>query len=144
MERLRNDFLPSDLHVEIDEFDISGVITVQARQTLEETKWLLELAGQRGFIKGVVGWAPLASPEIGAVLEELAGAAKLRGLRHVLHDEKDDQYMLRHDFNEGIARLREHNLVYESSSSSATCRRPSSSWTATPSSHSCSTTSASR
>lgn len=113
MERLRADFLPSDLHAEIDEVDIDGVISVQARETEEETRSLLEFAKGRDFIKGVVGWVPLTSPGVGKVLEGLAGAAKLRGVRHVLQSEKDERYILRPDFNAGIALLKEHGLVYD-------------------------------
>jgi L-fuconolactonase len=113
MELLRGNFLPADLHAEIDEVDIEGVVSVQARQTLEETRWLLELAAGRNFVKGVVGWVPLVAPEVSGVLEELAADPKLRGVRHVLHDEKDDHYMLRPRFNMGISMLRQHGLVYD-------------------------------
>jgi L-fuconolactonase len=113
LEMLRKNYLPPELRMETDEADIDGVITVQARQTLDETRWLLQLAAESNFIKGVVGWLPLASPELDAALEEFAGAQRLRGVRHVLHDEKDDRYMLRPRFNEGVARLKELGLVYD-------------------------------
>ena len=113
MNRLRGNFLPSELRMELDDLDIDGVISVQARQTIEETGWLLEMAGKNPFIKGVVGWVPLKSSEAGAVLEAFAGVEKLRGVRHVLHDEKDDHYMLRPAFNRGIALLKQFGLVYD-------------------------------
>jgi len=59
MSVIRRDFLPSDLEKEIRAAGIDGVISVQARQTLEETRWLLAMAAQNDFIKGVVGWVPL-------------------------------------------------------------------------------------
>ena len=113
LEMLRRNFLPQDLQMEMDDVDIEGVIAVQARQTLDETRWLLELAEKHVFIKGVVGWIPLASPEVTAALTEFSDSTLLRGVRHVLHDEKDDHYMLRPRFNEGIALLKECNLVYD-------------------------------
>lgn len=92
---------------------IDGSIAVQARQSLEETDWLLGIADQYDFIKGVVGWLPLCEPRIESLLESYAAQAKLVGLRHVIHDEADDQFILRDDFNEGISRLASHDLVYD-------------------------------
>jgi L-fuconolactonase len=61
-KNIQRDFLPSDLEGEIRDAGVDGVISVQARQSLEETRWLLELAKENDFIQGVVGWVPLASP----------------------------------------------------------------------------------
>ena len=59
MKSIRRDFLPGDLKQEIDKTGVRGVISVQARQSLEETDWLLKLAEENEFIKGVTGWLPL-------------------------------------------------------------------------------------
>lgn len=113
MARLRRDYLPADLQAEIAAAGIGGVISVQARQSLEETRWLLDLADQHDFIRGVVGWAPLVSPTVAADLEPLARRRKLRAVRHVLQDEPDADYMLRSDFNEGVWTLERFGLVYD-------------------------------
>ena len=113
MSAIRRDFLPQDLKTEIDAAGVDGVVTVQARQKLEETEWLLELAEDNDFIRGVVGWVPLVSPEVKSHLERFAAHAKLKAVRHVLHDEQDDEYMLRDDFNAGVSRLKEFDLVYD-------------------------------
>jgi len=113
MKALRKNFLPADLAAQIAAVGIDGVVSVQARQTVEETRWLLELAAQHEFIKGVVGWLPLTATDIEAELERWSGYAKLKAVRHVLHDEPDDMYMLRADFNHGIEKLRQFNLVYD-------------------------------
>ncbi len=113
MERIQRDFLPRDLQIEIRAAGIDRAVSVQARQTLEETQWLLKLAGDYDFIAGVIGWMPLASPTVGEELEELAGNRRLKGVRHVLHDELDEFYMLRKDFNQGVARLQEYGLIYD-------------------------------
>jgi L-fuconolactonase len=113
MRVLRRDFLPADLHKEMAAAGISGAVAVQARQTVEETRWLLELAGQNEFMKGVVGWVPLIDPNVGAVIEKFAANAKLRGIRHVLQDEPDENHILRADFNRGIRELARHNLTYD-------------------------------
>ncbi len=113
MHVLRRDFLPEHLEKEIRAAGVDGVVAVQARQTVAETEWLLNLADDYPFIRGVVGWAPLVGHNASAILERLAARPKLKGLRHVLQDEPDDRYMLRDDFNAGIAGLRRFGLVYD-------------------------------
>ncbi len=113
MARIRRDFLPADLKYEIDAAGIDGVVTVQARQTVEETAWLLSLADENEFMRGVVGWVPLVSPDVGADLERFAPHPKLKAVRHVLHDEPDDDYALRDDFNAGVDLLPEFGLVHD-------------------------------
>jgi len=113
MSALRRDFLPHDLAAELNCAGVSGAISVQARQTLNETHWLLELARAQPIIRGVVGWAPLTSEKIESELESLSQDRKLRGIRHVLQDEPDDHYMLREDFNRGISLLGRFDLRYD-------------------------------
>ena len=113
MRVIRRDFLPMDLEKEIHAAGVDGVVSVQARQSLVETRWLLELAAQNTFIRGVVGWAPLIAPDSAKIIGELAANLKLRSLRHVLQGEPDERYMLRDDFNRGIAALRDHHLAYD-------------------------------
>lgn len=113
MSILRRDFAPADLQKEMTVAGIRGVVSVQARQKLEETDWLLSLADKNDFIRGVVGWAPLVSETIGKDLERYAGHKKLKAIRHVLQDEPDDNYMLRDDFNRGISELKRFGLRYD-------------------------------
>ena len=118
MNTIRRDFLTHDLKPLLDSAGISGTIAVQARQSLEETHWLLGLAdddasaGSAG-IKGVVGWAPIASADFQETFENLRQCKKLRGLRHVIQDEPDDQFILSRAFNRGIRMLRDTGLVYD-------------------------------
>lgn len=113
MDVLRRDFLPGDLESSVSETEVEGTVAVQARQTEAETRWLLDLANSHEIIKGVVGWVPLTDRSLEKVLERYAHNPYLKGVRHVLHDEPDDKYMLRDDFNRGIALLRSFDLVYE-------------------------------
>jgi L-fuconolactonase len=113
MAALERDFLPWDLKPLLDENGMHGSIAVQARQSLEETRWLLELAKQNSFIQGVVGWVDLKSPLLRDQLVELAPHKKLVGVRHVLQDEVDDDFMLRPDFQRGIAQLADFGLGYD-------------------------------
>lgn len=111
---LRRDFLPADLEALMHHFGIEGTVAVQARQTVEETAWLLGLAGQHPLIRGVVGWVPLTDGSgVKRRLEQFAGEHKLRGVRHVVQDEPDPRYILRQDFNQGVSVLREFGLRYD-------------------------------
>jgi L-fuconolactonase len=113
MTVLRRDFLPSDLKDAMVSAGIHGTIAVQARQTMDETRWLLDLADATDKIRGVVGWAPIAGEEFPGCMEEFDGRAKLKGLRHVIQDERDEHYILREDFNSGIRTMVDSGLVYE-------------------------------
>jgi len=110
---LRRDFLPPDLEPLLAAVQFDGCIAVQARQNLEETRWLLELANQYPFIKGVVGWVDLRSENLREQLEEFAPHPKLLGVRHIVHDEPDDSFMLLREFRRGIAQLHEFDLTYD-------------------------------
>jgi L-fuconolactonase len=113
MEALARDFLPADLREEMGACGVDGSVAVQARQSVEETDWLLELARESNFIRGVVGWAPIASAEFPSVLERWRGNSLLKGLRHVIQDEVEDGFINRKDFNAGIAALAGSNLIYD-------------------------------
>lgn len=113
MEILKRDHLPDDLLPLLRAAAIDSTVAVQARQILDETRWLLELAAQYPFIKGVVGWVDLLSPQLREQLEQFAPDPKLCGVRHVVHDEPDDQFMLGEDFVRGIGLLAEFDLTYD-------------------------------
>ena len=113
MRRIRHDFLPADLTAEMTSAGVDGAVAVQARQTLQETGWLLDLADKCDAIRGVVGWAPIASAEFPREIDQFAGRTKLKGLRHVIQGEPDDNYILREDFNRGIRALLGTGLAYD-------------------------------
>ena len=113
MSILRHDFLPNNLEEVIVPLGFEGSIAVQARQTVTETEWLLKLAEENDFIKGVVGWLDIQSPQFKHQLEKYARRPKLVGLRHVVQDEPDDHFMLRSEFIEGIRELENYDLIYE-------------------------------
>ena len=113
MAVLQRDFLPADLMREIAAAGIDGTVVVQARQTLDETRWLLKQADGCAAIRGVVGWAPIAGEDFPEVMAEFEYAPKLKGLRHVIQGEKDENYILRQDFNSGIRAMEGSGLVYD-------------------------------
>ncbi|MEI8042908.1 MAG: amidohydrolase family protein [Verrucomicrobiota bacterium] len=113
MDVLRRDYLPDELAPLLAAIQFHGSIAVQARQMVEETEWLLQLSDTHDVIKGVVGWVDLRSPALREQLERFAKHPKLVGVRHVVHDEPDDQFMLLPAFRRGIAQLPEFGLTYD-------------------------------
>ncbi len=113
MQVLKRDYLPSDLEPLLRAAGVDGTIAVQAEHAVAETEWLLELAERHPFVRGVVGFVDLCAPDAGEALARLAQRPKLVGVRHIVHDEPDDDFLLRPDFRNGIARLAEHALVYD-------------------------------
>ena len=113
MTGLRRNFLVPELEHVMRESGVEGTVAVQARQTTEETEWLLDLAARHPFILGVVGWVPLGELDAAPILERFAQHPRLKAVRHVLHDEPDDFYMLRADFNCGVRMLHGYGLAYD-------------------------------
>jgi L-fuconolactonase len=95
MESIRRDFLISELHSVTREAGVTGTVAVQARQTIEETEWLLGLARDHELIRGVVGWVPLIDADVAKYLEILSANLTWKGIVHVLHDVSDYFYMFR-------------------------------------------------
>jgi len=113
MSAIRRDFLPTDLEPELRRAGFDGSIAVQARQSVEETRWLLELADSSPFILGVVGWVDLRSDQVRAQLTQFATHPKLIGIRHIVQSEADDRFLLQPDFLHGISLLEELGLTYD-------------------------------
>ena len=113
MNILKRDYLPQDLKSFLEHEGFDGSIAIQARQSLEETNWLLQLADENPWIKGIVGWVDLCASDIDLQLAGLSQNKKLVGVRHVIHYEDDDRFMLRNDFRNGISYLGKYGLTYD-------------------------------
>ena len=112
MGAIRRNFLPADLKPLLEKNGFEGSVLVQARQTLDETRWLLELAEANPFLLGVVGWVDLRSFRLRTTLESFAQRRKLVGVRHVVQSEPDN-FLLQPDFLRGISMLEEFDLAYD-------------------------------
>ena len=112
MSVLMRDFLPQDLINNLHQNNIQGCVAVQARQSLEETQWLLSLAKEHDFIKGVVGWIDLLSDNLEEQLIIFKKEDKLKGFRHVLQAEKAG-YMLQPSFIKGIKLLAKYDYSFD-------------------------------
>jgi L-fuconolactonase len=113
MERLARDYSPSDLAPNLAAAGLDGSVAVQARQSLEETRWLLELADVHPLIKGVVGWVDLRSDRVADQLAMFADHPKLVGVRHVVQDEPDPRFVLGEAFMRGLRHLAPRKLTYD-------------------------------
>ncbi len=112
MKVIRRDFLPLDLQPILEKNAIDGCIAVQADQSEAETEFLLSLAENNSFIKGVVGWVDLKAENIEERLAYFARFEKLKGVRHIVQAEPDD-YMLDEKFQRGISLLKQFDLTYD-------------------------------
>jgi len=110
---LQRDWLPGDLQPLLTRTGLDGSIAVQARQTLDESRWLLALAQRHALIKGVVGWVDLRAEDLDQQLAGLSQNSKLVGVRHVVQDEPDMNFMLGAAFQRGIGRLKQYALTYD-------------------------------
>lgn len=112
MSVIQRDFLPEDLQPLLRQHQLDGCIAVQADTSEKETQFLLELADQHPFIKGVVGWLDLCNDVIDERLQYFSKYKKLKGLRHIVQSEPDG-FMVREDFQQGISALEKYNLTYD-------------------------------
>jgi L-fuconolactonase len=112
MTVLKRDFLPAEFKTELDSCAIDGCVAVQADQSLKETEFLLNLANENDFIKGIVGWVDLQAPNVEDTLSTFSQNNLLKGLRHVVQAEAQG-FMLTKNFNKGIEALTKSNLTYD-------------------------------
>ena len=113
---IRRRFMPDDLRPLLLDAGVDHTVVVQARSDLEETRELLRLAAQTDFIAGVVGWADLAARDLADVLAQLKegeGGDKLVGIRHQVHDEPDERWLVRDDVLRGLRIVRDAGLAYD-------------------------------
>ncbi|KVV16319.1 amidohydrolase family protein [Flavobacterium sp. TMP13] len=113
MKVIQQDFLPADLLPLLRENNIDGCIAVQADQSEAETHFLLQLAEEHDFIKGVVGWVDFRAENIKQRLKYFSQFKKLKGFRHIIQGEAADDFLLQEDFCNGIAQLEQHNFTYD-------------------------------
>lgn len=113
LERLARDYQPPDLAPLLAGEGLDGSVAVQARQSVEESRWLLALAEAHPLVKGVVGWVDLRSDRVGDDLCVLAANPKFVGVRHVVQDEPDPRFVLGEGFIRGLRQLHQHGLTYD-------------------------------
>lgn len=110
---LKRDFMPDELRQEMVVNEMNGCVAVQADQSEVETQFLLDLANENPFIKGVVGWVDLRSEAVTERLEHFSVHPKFKGVRHIVQAEPDPYFLLHSDFKNGIASLSRFGLTYD-------------------------------
>jgi L-fuconolactonase len=110
---IRRNFLPGDLKPILERNRFDGSIVVQAAQQPEEADWLLQLATENPFILGVVAWVDLTSKDLGRELDRLQLHPRFKGVRHLVHDEPDDRWLLRRDVLDGLRELERRSIPYD-------------------------------
>lgn len=113
MNVIRRDFLPADLAPILKTAGVDGCVAVQADQSEAETQFLLDCAQGNDFVKAVVGWVDLRSPQVTERLAYWAAQPLVKGFRHIVQGEADDKFLLREDFNKGISALKKHGFTYD-------------------------------
>jgi len=113
MSVIRRDFLSGDLQKVFTENGVDACVAVQADQTTEETDFLISIAENNNFIKGVVGWVDLRSESIEEDLLKYKKYDVVKGFRHVVQGEQDHNFMLRPEFLRGIELLGKYDLCYD-------------------------------
>ncbi len=110
---LLHDFGPEELRPLLNKIGIDRTVLVQTIASVDETRWFLELSRKNDFIAGVVGWVDLIDPSVGETLDELRKDPLLKGVRHVVHDEPDPNWLLRPEVHRGLGELGRRELTYD-------------------------------
>lgn len=110
---LRRNYLPADLEPTLAQNQFDGTVVVQAAHVPEEATWLLNLASQHKSILGVVAWVNLEDANLGKVLDGLQKHPKFVGVRHIVHDEPDVQWILRPSVIQGLKELEKRKIPYD-------------------------------
>ncbi|WP_246022490.1 amidohydrolase family protein [Filimonas effusa] len=113
MSVIRRDFLPADLEPVLKSNGFDGCVLVQSDQSEVHNQFMLELAEANSFIKGIVGWVDLRSPDVKERLAYYSTFKVMKGFRHVLQGEEDRQLMLKPAFLNGIGQLVQFNFTYD-------------------------------
>jgi L-fuconolactonase len=104
---------PADLAPELAACGISRTVLVQAAPTVAETEYMLGIADATPHVAAVVGWIDFERPEARADLDRLAGHPKLAGVRPMVQDIPDDDWLLRPDIDWAFGALEERGLAFD-------------------------------
>ncbi|NBO59250.1 MAG: amidohydrolase, partial [Chitinophagia bacterium] len=113
MAVIRRDFLPNDLEPILSKHNIDGTVAVQADESIHETEFLLSLSEKHAFIKAVIGWIDLRSPQIHDQLAYFKKFRKLVGFRCIMQGQPDEAYLNNEIFIKNVALLKDFNYTYD-------------------------------
>ena len=110
---VRRDYLPDGLRPEIAAVGIERTVVVQAHQSLDEAKFLLDIAKRTDFVAGVVAWVDVQSPNVGDDLDLLMREGGLVGVRHQVEDDPDDDWLIAEETIRGLREIAARGLAYD-------------------------------
>lgn len=111
---LYRDFGPGEARAELDAAGIDGAILVQAEDSAIDTRFMLDVAAANDWVLGVVGWVPLDDTRAAvAALDALAGERRLRGIRHLVHDDPRDGFLELPQVRASLAEVAARGLVFD-------------------------------
>lgn len=113
MSVIKWDFLPADLLPHLQKSGLDGCVAVEANQAEVENEFLLDLAEKNDFIRGIVGWIDLRDINVEERLEYYQQFPKIKGFRHVIHDEPKLDFMLGKAFINGVSKLKNFGYTYD-------------------------------
>ena len=106
-------YLPETLKPHLDAAGIEKCVFVQTQHDVAENRWALDLAEQYDWIAGVVGWIDLASEHCESQLLHFKDHPKFVGIRHITHDESDDDFIVRPNVLRGLGILQDHQMPFD-------------------------------
>jgi L-fuconolactonase len=107
------DFLPDDLRPHLQATGVARTVVVQTQHNILENRWALNLAERHEFLAGVVGWVDLAGPQCEEQVLEFRAHPKFVGVRHVVQDERDDDFIVRPEVMRGLKILEKHQVPFD-------------------------------
>jgi len=110
---LYRDYLPDQLEPILAQNGVSKTVLVQASNSVEESRWLLQLADDYPFVAGVVGWVDLMADEVDSQLDELVSHPKFKGVRHLVESEPADDWLVQPQVLRGLKRLSDYGVSYD-------------------------------
>ena len=110
---LYRDYLPDQLEPILAQSGVSKTVLVQASNSVEESRWLLQLADDYPFIAGVVGWVDLMADDVDRQLDELTSHPKFKGVRHLVESEPADDWLVQPQVLRGLKRLSTYGVSYD-------------------------------
>jgi L-fuconolactonase len=110
---LARDYMPQDMAPLLERFGVTRTIVVQAAQTRDETDFLLALAERTDFIAGVVGWLDMESDDFAAQLDFYKRRPKFVGIRPMLQDLPDDDWILRPAVLRSLGKIADSGLAFD-------------------------------
>lgn len=110
---LRVNYGPDDLAPLLADAGVDKTVIVQAHPSVEETRWLLEIAESTDYVAGVVGWVDLADADVGNILDDLQQSPYFKGVRHLWEIDEDHGWLAQDAPIQGLKEIERRDLCYD-------------------------------